>query len=231
LSDIVRTPDYRGIDTTMKRAVDELPVDTTAYSLSSKAPAPSDRRDGERHLTLFRVGAMTVDGRRELCLIKNISEGGMMIRPYCDLTEGTALTIELKTGYSVQCTVTWLCDGSVGVEFAAPVDVVEILSNAQEGPRPRMPRIEVECFATVRDGAMVHRMRVHDVSQGGVKLETAVVLTKGADLVVSLPGLDPQPAAVRWTEAGHLGVTFNRLLPLAELVDWLRATREQLRAA
>jgi len=231
LSDIVRTPDYRGIDTTMKRAVDELPVDTTAYSLSSKAPAPSDRRDGERHLTLFRVGAMTVDGRRELCLIKNISEGGMMIRPYCDLTEGTALTIELKTGYSVQCTVTWLCDGSVGVEFAAPVDVVAILSNAQEGPRPRMPRIEVECFATVRDGAMVHRMRVHDVSQGGVKLETAVVLTKGADLVVSLPGLDPQPAAVRWTEAGHLGVTFNRLLPLAELVDWLRATREQLRAA
>jgi len=231
LSDIVRTPDYRGTDTTMKRAVDELPVDTTAYSLSSKAPAPSDRRDGERHLTLFRVGAMTVDGRRELCLIENISEGWMMIRPYCGLTEGTALTIELKTGYSVQCTVTWLCDGSVGVEFAAPVDVVEILSNAQEGPRPRMPRIEVECFATVRDGAMVHRMRVHDVSQGGVKLETAVVLTKGADLVVSLPGLDPQPAAVRWTEAGHLGVTFNRLLPLAELVDWLRATREQLRAA
>jgi len=228
---MVRTPDKYGADTTMKRGVDELPVDTTAYSLSRKAPAPSDRRDGERYLTLFRVGAMTIDGRRELCLIKNISEGGMMIRPYCDLVEGTALTIELKTGYSVPCTVTWLRDGSVGVEFAAPVDVVEILSNAQEGPRPRMPRIEVECFATVRDGAMVHRMRVHDVSQGGVKLETAVVLTKGADLVVSLPGLDPQPAAVRWTEAGHLGVTFNRLLPLAELVDWLRATREQLRAA
>ena len=215
----------------MNSGVNELPVDTTAYSLSSKAPAPSNRRDGERHLTLFRVGAMTVDGRRELCLIKNISEGGMMIRPYCDLTEGTQLTIELKTGYSVACTVTWLREGSVGVEFATPVDVVEILSNAQEGPRPRMPRIEVDCFATVRDGGMVHRMRVHDVSQGGVKLESAVILDTGADLVVSLPGLDPQSATVRWSEDGYLGVTFNRLLPLAELVDWLRATREQLRAA
>ena len=228
---MVRTPDKRGADTTMNSGVEQLPVDTTAYSLSSKAPAPSDRREGERHLTLFRVGAMTVDGRRELCLIKNISEGGMMIRPYCDLTEGTRLTIELKTGVSVPCTVTWLREGSVGVEFATPVDVVEILATAQEGPRPRMPRIEVDCFATVRDGSQVHRMRVHDVSQGGVKLESSLILEAGADLVVSLPGLDPQSAALRWNEGGYLGVTFNRLLPLTELVDWLRAPREQMRAA
>ncbi len=208
-----------------------LPVDTTAYSLSRKAPAPSDRRDGARHLTLFRVGAMTVDGRRELCLIKNISEGGMMILPYCDLKEGTALSIELKTGFLVQCKVAWLHEGSVGVEFDRPVDIVEFLSNSNDGPRPRMPRIEVDCFATVRDGGQVHRMRVHDVSQGGVKLESSRILDHGADLIVSLPGLGPQPAAVRWREDGFLGVTFNRLLPLAELVDWLRATRDQLRAA
>lgn len=174
---------------------------------------------------------MTVDGRRELCLIKNISEGGMMIRPYCDLAEGNQLTIELKTGFSVPCTVAWIDETSVGVEFATPVDVVEILSNGHDGPRPRMPRIEVDCVATVRDGGTVHRMRVHDVSQGGVKLETALVLAKGTDLVVSLPGLDPQPAAVRWTEGGQLGVTFNRLLPLPDLVAWLHAMREQLRAA
>lgn len=215
----------------MKSRVQELPVESTAYSLSSNAPAPTDRREGERHLTLFRVGVMMVDGRRELCLIKNISEGGMLIRPYCELAEGTTLTIELKTGCSVPGRVTWLREGSVGVEFATPVDVVEILSNSQDGPRPRMPRIEVDCFATVRDGGMVHRMRVHDVSQGGVKLESSLVLAPGVDLVVSLPGLDPQPAVVRWSEGGHLGVTFNRLLPLTDLVDWLRATREQLRAA
>jgi len=215
----------------MKRQVDELPVDTTAYSLSSKPPGPSERREGNRHLTLFRVGAMTVDGRRELCLIRNISEGGMMIRPYCNLAEGTRLTIELKTGYSVPCTVSWLREGSVGVEFHSPVDVIEILSTAQDGPRPRMPRIEVSCFATVRDGGRVYRMRVHDVSQGGVKLESLVIMESGADLVVTLPGLDPQAAAVRWNEDGFLGVTFNRLLPLTELIDWLRATREHLRAA
>jgi hypothetical protein len=221
----------RRIDTTMASGVEQFAADSTAYSLSSKAPAPPERREGQRHLTLFRVGAMTVEGRRELCLIKNISEGGMMIRPYCDLAEGTALTIELKTGYSVDCTVTWIRDGSVGVEFAMPVDLVEILSSADKGPRPRMPRIEVDCFAVVRDGGIVHRMRVHDVSQGGVKLESPVSLDAGAALVISLPGLGPQQGAVRWSEGGYVGVTFNRLLPLTNLVAWLQATREQLRAA
>ena len=74
-------------------------------------------------------------------------------------------------------------------------------------------------------------MRVHDVSQGGVKLESKVSLADGAALVVSLPGLDAQPGAVRWSDGGYVGVTFNRLLPLTELVAWLRATRQQLRAA
>ena len=155
----------------------------------------------------------------------------MMIRPYCDLVEGMQLTIELKTGYSVACTVAWLHERSVGVIFETPVDVVEILSSAQDGPRPRMPRIGVDCFASVRNGGLVHRMRVHDVSQGGVKLESAVIVESGADLVVSLPGLDPQPGAVRWNEDGFLGVTFNRLLPLTELITWLRATRDDLRTA
>jgi len=215
----------------MRPRNDLLPVDSTAFSLSSNPPEPPERREGHRQLTLFRVGAMTVAGRRELCLIRNISGGGMMIRPYCDVAEGTPLVIELKTGCSVPCTVSWSRDGLVGVTFQTLIDVVEILSTSDEGPRPRMPRIEVNCLATVRDGSRIYRMRVQDVSQGGVKLESAVVVEPGANLVVSLPGLDPQTAAVRWNEDGFLGLTFNRLLPLTELVEWLRAMREQLRAA
>lgn len=211
--------------------VDELPFDATAYSLSSNAPPPPDRRDDQRLVTLFRVGVMTVAGHREMCLIKNISEGGMMIRPFCDLVKGMHLTIELKTGLSVSCTVAWLRDGSVGVEFATPVDVVEILSIAPQGPQPRMPRLEVDCFASVRDGASVHRMRVHDVSQGGVKLQSSAILDLGADLIISLPGLDRRPATVRWINHGFLGATFNRLLPLTDLVTWLSFTRDQMRAA
>ena len=45
--------------------MEEQPVETTLYSLSDNAPEPVERRDIERHLTLFRVGSVTVGERRE----------------------------------------------------------------------------------------------------------------------------------------------------------------------
>jgi len=211
--------------------IDEQPVETTLYSLSEAAPQPRERRDGERHLTLFRVGSITIGDRRELCLIKNISAGGMMIRAYCPIAQGTPLSIELKSGQPVTGKVSWVRDQNIGVAFDAPVDVIEILSASADGPRPRMPRVEVDCIATVRDGANVHRLRACDISQGGLKLAGEPPLEHGCDLSVTLPGLEPQPAALRWRQDGHLGIGFNRLIPLAELVDWLQGVRDQLRAA
>lgn len=207
------------------------PLETTLYSLSDAPPTPGDRREDERHLTLYRVGSITIGDRRELCLIKNISAGGMMIRAYCAIAEGTALSIELKSGHPVSGRATWTRDQNVGVTFDEPIDVIEILSSSSEGPRPRMPRIEVDCFANVRDGANVYRLKVCDISQGGMKVEGEPLLEHGCDLSVSLPGLEPQPAALRWRQGGHLGISFNRLIPLSVLVAWLQEVRDGLRAA
>ena len=211
--------------------VEELPVETTLYSLSDLAPRPDDRREGDRHMTLFRVGSITIGDRRELCLIKNISAGGMMIRAYCAIPEGTALSVELKSGQPVTGQVSWVKEHNVGVTFDQAIDVIEILSASAEGPRPRMPRIEVGCVASVRDGANIYRLPVCDISQGGIKVKGDPVLEHGCDLSVSLPGLEPQPSSLRWRQDGHIGIAFNRLIPLAELVAWLQDVRDNIRAA
>lgn len=215
----------------MEPRLEQQPVETTLYSLSNAPPGPGERRDGDRHMTLFRVGSITVGDRRELCLIKNISAGGMMIRAYCAIPLGTALSVELKSGQPVTGRASWVKDHNVGVTFDAPVDVIDILSASAGGPRPRMPRIEVDCVVTVRDGANVFRLPVCDISQGGMKVKGDPVLEHGCDLSVSLPGLEPRPAALRWRQDGYLGVSFNRLIPLAELVGWLQQVRDGLRAA
>lgn len=205
------------------------PVETTLYSLSDMPPAQvstSDRRDGERHMTLYRVGSILVDQRRELCLIKNISAGGMMIRIYCPLIEGTKLSIELKSGQPIEGMVSWVKDQHAGVEFDRKIDVIDILSASMGGPRPRMPRIETDCHATLRHGANVLRVRVCDISQGGAKVVCQSGLPPGTDIVISLPELEPQPGVACWFEGGHMGIAFNRLLPLAELVTWLKDRRE-----
>jgi len=211
--------------------VAKQPVETTLYSLSEAVPDPGERRDGNRHLTLFRVGSITICDRRELCLIKNISAGGMMIRAYCPIAEGTPLSIELKNGQPVNGKASWVREPNVGVTFDAPIDVIEILSASADGPKQRMPRIEVACIATVRDGANVYRLPVRDISQGGIKVKGDPALEYGCDLSIGLPGLPPQPGALRWQQDGHLGLSFNRLIPLAELVAWLQSTHDPMRAA
>ena len=94
-----------------------------------------------------------------------------------------------------------------------------------------MPRVQIDCYATVRDGAATHRLRVCDVSQGGVKLQGDLTPDPSSDLAVTLPGLPAQAAALRWTSDGYIGLTFNKLLALPELVEWLRAIRDESKAA
>ena len=115
------------------------PVETTLYSLSDAPPAPagdSERRDGDRVMTLYRVGSILVADRRELCLIKNISAGGMMIRLYCEIGDGTPVTVELKSGQPIGGRISWIRDQNAGIAFDQPIDVIDVLSTAMEGPRP-----------------------------------------------------------------------------------------------
>lgn len=203
------------------------PVETTLYSLSDAPPrVDTDRREGQRLMTLYRVGSIVVGDRRELCLIKNISAGGMMIRLYTSITEGTPVTVELKSGQPISGKISWTRDESAGIAFDQSIDVIDILSNSMQGPRPRMPRIEVDCHAMLRDGANMLRVRVCDISQGGVKIACETVLPSGTDVVLALPGLEPQRGIACWTEGGFTGITFNRLIPLSELVTWLQQRRE-----
>ena len=209
--------------------MEEIRVETTLYSLSDAPPAPGERRDSERQLTLFRVGSMMIGERRELCLIKNLSAGGMLIRAYCPIEPGTRLSVELKCGESVDGTARWVDNETVGVTFDQPVDVLDLLATSMKGPRPRMPRIAVECIACVREGAVVHRVQTLDVSQGGLKVATRQALAVGADVIVTLPGLAPIAGIVRWSERGCSGLTFNKVVPLPLLVGWLNEQRERLR--
>jgi hypothetical protein len=205
--------------------VGKQPVETTLYSLGEQPPAPDERRTGQRHMTLFRVGTLLVDGRRELCLIRNISGGGMLLRAYCPLESGRPVAVELKNGQPIPARVSWIRDEQAGITFDQPIDVLALLASDDEGPRPRMPRIEMDAAVFVREGAATWRLTCCDVSQGGLKLTDNGLLTEDADVVVTLAGLSPRPGVVRWSAGGQAGIAFNSPLPLSELVAWLQSQR------
>lgn len=203
--------------------MEELPIETTVYSMSSEAPAEGNRRADERHLALFRVGTIVVGGRRELCLVKNVSAGGALIRAYCSLKPKQRIEIELKEGQRVMGSLSWVRASDAGIKFDKPVDVLDLLKTSCDGTRPRMPRVEVSGVGFVREGAILHRTQIHNISQGGVSVEAPNALSVGGEVMVSLPGLSPRPAVVRWKDGDRYGITFNSVLPLAGLVDWLHS--------
>ena len=197
-------------------------VEHTVYSLSTHAPERPDRRQGERYLSLLRVGALVVDGRRELCLVRNISAGGMLIRPYSAIAVGTRVSVELKHGETVSGVARWIEEGLVGIAFDQPIDVVTLLAPSEDGPQPRMPRIELSCTAWVREDADIYRSRTLNISQGGMCVEGDPRLRANAKVIVSLAGLGPINGVVKWKEDDRYGIGFNHVLAVSELMTFLR---------
>jgi len=207
--------------------VTERPVET--IPCSPCAAPDADRRGGEPHVSLLRVGALVIDGRRELCLVRNISAGGMLIRPYSPIERGTRISIELKQGDSVSGTVQWTDQRFVGIAFDRQVDVIALLKASAAGPNPRMPRIELNLAAWVRNDGDVYRTRALNISQGGIRVVATGELPIGATVTVSLPGLAPSAGLVKWRVGDEYGVGFHRVLAVDELMAFLRAHQEDER--
>ena len=207
--------------------MDKHPVEIT---LQPAVPgAMADRRQSDRHITLLRVGSLMVCGRRELCLIRNISDGGMLIRVYSDIPVGSRVSIELKHGEAVWGTTLWTKRDLVGVSFDDPINMMSLITTPPNSLRPRMPRLEVGCTVWIREGSVVHRSRTANISQGGLRVETPDGLPVGAQVTVTLPGLPPEQGIVRWIVGEACGVTFNRLLALPQLVAWIGEQQERQR--
>jgi len=207
-------------------------VETTLYSLSTATPKRPERRSDDRYVSLLRVGALSVEGRRELCLIRNVSAGGMMIRPYSLIAVGTHVSVELKQGDMVSGIVQWSDKGSVGVTFDEPIDVLALLNVPGGRPRPRMPRIELNCTATLRYEKVVFRADVANISQGGICVKSSVDLEVDGDVVVTLAGLHAAAGVVKWQDGDYFGIGFNLVYPVSELMTFLQGQQreEQQRA-
>ena len=197
----------------------------TGVSFSNHVPMPPERRRDERHFKILRVGTLIVDGRRELCLIRNISAGGIMAHVYSPLSPDQQVAIELKTHQPVEGSVVWVREANAGIQFDAPIDVTELLASPavlDNGWRPRTPRVEIDRMATLRCGARTHWVAARDISQSGVKVETDLPPAEGEEVVVTLEGFRPLHGVVRWRSEEACGIAFNETVPFGELIAWLK---------
>ncbi|MGY4398060.1 hypothetical protein ACVWZA_003262 [Sphingomonas sp. UYAg733] len=190
---------------------------------------PERRRD-PRQVTVLRVAKLQSAAGEELCLVRNISCGGLMAHVYSVLATGDIVTVEFKSGHAISGHILWHRNGLAGVEFHEKVDPTSVLSGDELSPQPaqqRAPRVELELSGRIRVGAHYHAATLLNISQGGAKIRVAEAFELAEKLVLTVNGLPPIAASVRWSDNGQAGIAFDVPVPFDVLAHWLPMMQRQ----
>lgn len=182
----------------------------------------AERRRDIRQTTVFQV-AKLISGRfEELCILRDISPTGLRAEIYREVAAGERISIAFRTCHTVDGTVRWARDNSIGVEFDEEVSVALILSHSSFDDRCgriRPPRIRLELDGQLRVGLQTLAVRSCDASQAGLKLQIDRELRLEQGCEIMLPGLK-RKAVVRWQREGAVGLMFAEPLTYSDFVQW-----------
>ncbi|WP_293881395.1 PilZ domain-containing protein [Sphingomonas sp.] len=182
-----------------------------------------ERRNSERHMTIFRAGKIAHRDRENLCLVRNISNGGAMAQVFQDLTVDDRITLDLRLEERISARIVWARAELVGLAFDQPIDMAEVLrSELAHGQRRRAPRVNVDATGRLQIGELFHAVAIDNVSQTGTRILCPEPLEVGAEVRLWIDGLGPMLSFVRWTSNGIAGLAFCRSVSIWDLTTWVR---------
>jgi hypothetical protein len=202
---------------------DDVTFESTTFTLSTAVPRPAERRSDTRLLPTLRVAKLIGANSEQLIRVRNISAGGLFAETLqTPPPVGEQVSVELSS-QTIPSSVVWIRDGTIGLKFDQNVDLGELLAGRKprHGFRPRPPRLEVACKASVRVGKVYYTVDVHDISLGGMKVEPIEEYCLGKDVIVVVESLRPIKGQVRWFADRRAGIVFDKELKFEELSEWV----------
>lgn len=182
---------------------------------NATGPVPPDtnglddeRREDNRHCTVFRIARIARESDAGLWRVRNISDHGMMLATTVAVSPGEPLQIALSDTITLVGKVVWARDGRCGVEFDAPVDALDILrqlaAERQSGDYrpPRLP-VHGRALAVTEDGD--HDVEIENLSQNGAGVIHAGGLETGTELLLVLGEDIRRRGIVRWSRSDPQG--------------------------
>jgi hypothetical protein len=195
----------------------------TARALLSPS---KDRRGPERFTLILRVGVLEQQGRPSLCLVRNISAAGAQLRIYAPPALDAGASIRIADEPPAPGRVAWIRDGIAGFRFEHSLDAAtmfRVRNKLRPNHRRSVPRIRVDTTAVVRTGGRMCRALVCDISSLGARLCTRSPLLPGDRAEISLAGMPPLSAYVRWAHGAESGVAFETPVPIQIIAAWIEA--------
>lgn len=190
-----------------------------------------DQRAEGRQKLILRVGLLEQDGRSIFCLVKNISSLGVQVKPYGDLTDGTAVSLRIGDENPISGTLIWKREGLAGVMFAHALNPATLLRIGQKmlmHRRRTAPRMVTDLKGSLRTGGRKRTVIICDLSMGGARVRAQEPVEFGDTAILDVPGLPSLTACVRWSDGAEFGVSFHPPLPMQIVAELLSAGQAQV---
>ena len=199
---------------------------TAAPDLEPRAvPFRISRRLHHRFVMVMRDAILHSGVERAPCVVRNISDGGLMARVYRPVELGEAVSVEIADGRRLPGTVIWAQDWNVGIAFAEPIEVAGLLAvpwGGEDGEERRSDRrTRVECPAKLRVKGRFYFGLLNDISPNGARVRTHGSLKRVGEAVLILPDLPPLTASIQWVKGHDCGLRFREPIPAEALGGWL----------
>jgi hypothetical protein len=193
----------------------------------------SDQRREPRQVQVVDQAVLRYRARRYDVPVLNLSSRGAMIQ--CDLRPriGARVDIRFADCNDTACSVRWLRDGRIGLEFNKETLLIgandvrrPIVSGRRDGEqqtlmvRPqRAPRQSSLLRASLHwpGGSMPVRLR--NISESGAMIQAEQDLDLHCEIVLEIPNAAAIPGRVRWCRSKQIGVHFNHALDLDALLN------------
>ena len=201
----------------------------------------SDQRHEPRHVNVLDTA--TLRQRRQVAEVPllNLSSRGAMVA--CDWRPriGARLMIRFADCNETACSVRWVRDGRIGLEFDKETVMIgandvqrPIVGGRRAGEHPpialckqRAPRQASMLRAQLhsRNGTMSVKLR--NISASGAMLQATDDLPENFEIVLEIPRAAAIPGRVRWCLNKQIGIHFDDVLDLAALLRAPEEVREQ----
>jgi hypothetical protein len=187
-------------------------------------PPVQERRRSIRHATVMQIAKIRLDrGREELCLLRDVSPEGVKAEVYLAMDVGMPIEIELRTGHVIGGRIAWAEDKMIGVAFDEPMPMSAMLAHCSFDDRLgklRPPRLSVNLPAMMKLGHQEKAVRIGNISQAGLQIDVPDPLQAGLACSITLPGLAPRAATIRWSREGQAGLMLLDPFDYAEFARW-----------
>ena len=198
-------------------------------------PRP-DQRAEKRFTLILRSGKLVSAAGEFLCVLRDVSSGGLKVRLFHPLTLDAPCQIELSGGERYLIEPTWQHSQEAGLRFIdAPVDIEQFLEEA--GPFPkRAIRLGLQHGWPVRlaGAGPAIAATLCDLSQHGSAVLCQARLAIGQQVEIVCDKLGTIEARVRWRRGERYGLVFQqsfRLDTLAQIAWHLQSEATVLDSA